>query len=557
MDSRDIFNQIVHNISNSHSMLYDNINVFLKSYSKNDFRKKRYRSIGKVVLVLLQFLEETGVKKGDKILISLDNSIDLIALDMACLIGGYVSVIIFPEMSQDNISHIVGEIDPVIAFAKNQEVEEKFIQGGMTCPIQRIFDKTHYNEDYQSILYIADELYADFVNLEFDIDCSQIFTIVYTSGTSGKPKGVMLTYDNIAYQVKVSADLFKVNEDDKAFAFLPIAHVYQRMITYFCLYRNTEIYLIDNPKEIANYLKQVNPSILVTVPRLLEKVYLQIWAKVEKMSPMKRVLFKMILSTAKSPKPNKFFMVLYRPIYRSIAKKVGTNLRLIISGGAKLDDNVYRFLSNINLPLYQGYGMTEYSPVIASNYPKGHKVCTVGKVFGNETKVLIYNGELIVRGPSMMKGYYNHDPEFGFARMNDQHWVQTGDLASIDKDGFITIIGRVKSQFKTSNGKYVNPETLESLLTKIPGVEFACVLGENRPFLSAILYPTSEKNLPEVWNYIEKMNVKLNRHERIRKYYVSHVEASVTVGDVTPSNKIVRKFVEQRFAHIIHNFYHD
>lgn len=540
-------------------------------------------------------LREIGLKNGDKIgIFSYQNPIWVI-VDMGSILAGAVTVPIFYNISENNLLYQIKDSDLKYIFSDNILPIEKsdfskinLLENKVSKIVKKIitfdFDiKDGCNFDY--VIKIGKEA-AEMSKYSFKDFCDNIneddlATIIYTSGSTGNPKGVALSHKNLSSQINDTATRFILDSNlDKALSFLPLAHVFERMVMMFYITKQIEIYFVDNIKNISQYLKEVRPSLMTVVPRLLEKVYSKIKDGVETSSFLKRTIAKLALKRALKKNidtSDKFFDKIYRNlIYKKFLGAFGGSMKMIICGGASLSSEMEKFFINIGINLYCGYGLTETSPVIAVNYPNNYRFATVGKIYPSLKVKIADDSELMVSGDGVMIGYYNDKERT--REVFDGIWFKTGDLAQIDEDGYLKIIGRKKELFKTANGKYVRPVPIEQKLVQEFGfLSGAIIIAENRNFVSCLLFPDFENLskikktlsfdgaeeyflssnilLNHVKNIIDKINLNLDHHENIQKFHIVNENISIANGDITPSMKLRRSILEEKYKEIIKDFY--
>jgi long-chain acyl-CoA synthetase len=532
---------------------------------------------------LSSFFVATGVKKQEKIILMMDSSPSWLICDLAAVKSGAVSVPMFANISFDNMLYQFENCNAEYICLQDETIFEivkktgfKFKQIITIKPFaEEILAR---NEEYNIISFQdavkngalkISETENLLKEIENSVNLDDTATIIYTSGTSGRPKGVELTHYNLISQlnaIDVGYEHVLKPETDSVFSFLPLAHIFQRTVTYYFTSKCITSYFSNDIKTIADDLEKLKPSAMTVVPRFLEKVRNGLNEKIKnEQSVIKKFIATICFNYASNHEPekphNKFLYKIYdKLMYEKIRNKLGGRLIAMICGGAALPDELYRFFINIGIPLYQGYGLTETSPVVACNTPSENKVYTIGKVIEGVELKLTAEQELLVKGPNVMKGYYKINDE-GARAIDENGFLSTGDLASIDSEGYIKIIGRKKEQFKTSNGKFINPIKIESLLNSIPYIETSCVIAEGRPFVSVILFPSDvgatklleiELSLPE---YIRKINNQLDRHEHIHYFHLNSIPASIENGEITPSMKVVRNAIVKKFANVIEDFY--
>lgn len=527
-------------------------------------------------------LREIGVKKGDFLAnYSYQNPIWLI-VDLGAILAGIITVPIFENIAKDNLSFQLKDANVSIIFTDDEDFLNENFNGQNQL---RIISYNFKNKDitsFNEILEIgkkAKEKYQlqDFLN---EIKPQDLATIIYTSGSTGRPKGVEITHKNLISQIKDSAEFFPLKPNNIALSFLPLAHIFERMVMMFYISKGISIYFADDIKNIGNILRQVNPHLMTTVPRVLEKVFAKINENINSSSFFKKKLGKSALNRALSrcSKESLLDKIYDLLIYRKFRAALGNNMEMIICGGAALSIELQRFYKNIKINIFCGYGLTESSPVLATNCPKNNKIGSVGKKFPSVKLKIADDGELLAKGSNIMRGYHNLPEKTKETFIDD--YLKTGDLAKIDEEGFVTIIGRKKELFKNANGKYISPTPIEQKL--VQELEFllgAIIIAEGRKFTSALLFIEFEliAIFKEKLNFsgsdeeflksqilinfcgekVAKINKNLNHWEEIQKFAIIPERISIETGEITPSMKLKRKVLENKFKDIIDGFYHD
>ena len=534
-----------------------------ESISYEDFIKK--------TKTLAKALKFTGLKSGDKVAIMLESSPLWLMMDLAIMSIGGITVPIFQNLSQETLIHELEDCKPEYLVVQNSNSVATL--PSLSFSVIKTITASHDSglsvstTSIESLLTLGKYLPDISVS-----DISQLLptstaTIIYTSGTSGTPKGVMLSHSNLISQVLSSSKLFdKVDHAGIAISFLPLEHIFQRMIAYFYILNGVSVHFINDIKLVSGAMQLVKPTIFVTVPRLLEKVLISVRDQISSLSYFKKFLTTLALNYALNHIPSGTKSILHKIyskiLYKQILNKFGGKVECVVSGGAPLQNEVYRFFINIGLPIYQGYGLTECSPVISSNCPQYSRLYTVGKPFPNVTIRLADDQELLVKGSNLMQGYYSTSPN-SKSSFNSEGFFHTGDLAEVDAEGYIKIIGRKKDQFKTSNGKYINPSKIESHLNSISQIESSCVVGEGRPFVIALLFvkPQHKSDLLSLEislrQTIDTINLKLDKHEHIHYYHLVDFSeiSNPELGFITPSLKLVRHKIISHFSETIADLY--
>ncbi|MBF0246443.1 MAG: AMP-binding protein [Planctomycetes bacterium] len=417
------------------------------------------------------------------------------------------------------------------------------------------------------------------------LEAGALATIVYTSGSTGLPKGVEITHAQMLHQVESSSSRFPLDADrDVALSCLPPAHIFERMTLYYYMSRSVSLHFSDDIRKTRQYLAELRPTVITLVPRVLEKVYLRMKSSLAAGSLPKRVLGRLALDHARRDEEHSALRslwhgVLDRLVYGRLRGALGGRLRMVIIGGAALSKELNVFFLSVGIPVYQGYGMTECSPVIAANYPGCNRPGSVGKAFPGVSIRIGANLEVLVKGPGVMRGYHL-DPEATAAAIDPEGWLHTGDMGWLSEEGFLTLSGRLKDLQKTANGKYVCPGFIEGKLRESPLILDALVLAENRRFVSCLLFadfealpPLKERlnqgQTPDddflqssalqglIQEHIDRVNQKLNSWERIREFRLLPEVPSAATGELTPTMKLKRSVVVEKYRQVIDSIYQE
>ncbi len=548
----------------------------LRSFSNQEFLEKTFHfACG---------LREIGLQKNQTIAnCSYQNPIWLI-VDLGAILAGAVTVPIFHNISKENLFYEIEDADVKYIFTDNAEIFSEIKSRNLNLKIITYGFENESAISFEGLILLGKKA-AD--EKKYDLDSflkinqpHDLATIIYTSGSTGRPKGVELTHQNLVSQIKATAECFPLNSQDVALSFLPLAHIFERMVMMFYISQGISIYFADDVKNVGNILRETHPSLMTTVPRVLEKVFAKIKEGIDSASLVKKFLGKKAFQRAleKDPTAQKSLLdnIFDRLIYKKFRESLGGNIKMIICGGAALSLDLERFYKNIGIDLFCGYGMTEGSPVLAVNCAKAQKFGTVGKAFPAVELRIANDGELLARGPNIMLGY--HCKPEKTAEVIENGWLKTGDLAQIDEQGFVKIVGRKKEIFKNSNGKYVAPVPLEqSLVQKLGFLLGAIVIAEGRKFTSAILFPEFEilKKFKTKFNFsgsdeeflkseilqnfveeaIQKINQNLDHWEQIQKFHIATTPISIESGEITPSMKLKRNLLEEKYKNVIDGFY--
>ncbi|MBL7932293.1 MAG: long-chain fatty acid--CoA ligase [Bacteroidia bacterium] len=537
-------------------------------------------------------LVELGVKPGDKIGLISNNRPEWNFVDYACLQTGSINTPLYPTISEHDLKHVIGDADIRYFFVANEELYNKVKTCAAGSGIKEIFSFSKI-EGVRSLRELLDlgkshPHEGEVENRKAAIKNTDLATLIYTSGTTGNPKGVMLSHKNFISNVMACKDLCPFERDWKALSFLPLNHVYERMLSYLYISRGMSVYYAENLETIGNNLKEVKPQIFVTVPRLLEKVYERIVTTGSQLTGIKKVLFFWALNLGLRYEQNgangwwyEFQLkIANRLIFSKWREALGGNIVGIVSGGSALQIHLARVFHAARIIVLEGYGLTETSPVIAVNNfsPNSIKIGTVGPVISNVQLKFSEDGEICVKGPNVMLGYYNH-PDLTKEVIDDDGWLHTGDIGTLVEGKFLQITDRKKEMFKTSGGKYITPQITENKLKASRFIEQAMVIGENEKFPAALIVPAfsfiknwcERRKIPYTTNAemiqnetvrkrimeeVEKVNEELAQYERVKKIELLPREWTIENGEMTPKLSLKRKIILAANKTLVDKIYH-
>lgn len=536
-------------------------------------------------------LIEKGIRPGNKIATISNNRPEWNLLDMAIMIAGAVHVPIYPTISESDYKYILNHAEVKMVFLEGKELLRKIEHILPQIPsIQGVYTFKHI-DDYPHVNTLIElgkqHNHSQEIQKRKDaINPDDLATLIYTSGTTGFPKGVMLSHHNILFNVMAIEKIPPVDHTSYAVSFLPLCHVYERMLNYFYQFKGVSVYYAESLGAITQNMQEVKPQIMTTVPRLLEKIYDRIMMKGRKLKGVSRLIFfwAINLGLRYELTGNSWFYrvqlkIADKLVFKKWREALGNRIRVMVSGGAALQPRLARSFWAAGIHVLEGYGLTETSPVIAVNHfgENGLKFGTVGPpVEGIEVKI-DDDGEILVKGPIVMKGYYKA-PEMTAEVIDENRWFHTGDIGRIEPEGQLKITGRKKAVFKTSFGKYISPELIENKLKESPFIDTAVVVGENQKFAAALIIPNFEhlKNWchvkdisctdnqeivkkPEIKERIQReidhFNTQLGDTEKIKKFRIFDEEFSVQTGELTPSMKLRRDFICSKYKDVINDIY--
>lgn len=536
-------------------------------------------------------LIEMGVKPSDRIATISNNRPEWNFIDMGILQAGAIHVPIYPTISEDDYKYILNHAGANYVLVANKDLLRK---------IEHILPEMSHIKDVFTITKLDDhknlsELIelgkssknkTKLIEIKDSISEDDVATVIYTSGSTGFPKGVMLSHKNILSNVIAAAPIFPVDQTSVGLSYLPLCHVYERTVNYILQYLGVSIYYAENMATIVDNIQEVKPHIMTTVPRLLEKVYDRIIDKGMKLTGLKRQIFFWAVNLGLKYKYDDGFNFFYQTQLKIANKLVfnkwraafGGRMRSIVSGGAALQPRLSRVYNAAGIPVVEGYGMTESSPVIAVNtFEKGRrKIGTVGPPLNNVEVRISESGEILVRGPLVMKGYYK-DEKLTSETIIDG-WLHTGDVGMIDNNGMLKITGRIKEIFKTSMGKYISPVLLENRIKESPFIDQIIVVGENQKFAAAIIVPDFEhmrswckiKNIPYTTNAemllnkefknrikreVDCFNKQFGETEKIKKFELIDHEWTVESGEIAANLKLKRRYILNKYKSLIEQIF--
>ena len=538
-------------------------------------------------------LRQIGIGKDDKVAIISMNRPEWLYADFGISQLGAVTVPMYPTITTEDYKYIFTDAGVKAVFVANQELYDKVKEATaeLNIPDDHIFtfDKINGGRHLDELLALGKKgNVADLEPLRAAVQPDDLLTLIYTSGTTGSPKGVMLSHDNILSNCRSSQSFVPVTKDDSALSFLPLCHIFERMVSYLYMINGVSIYYAESMETIADNLREVKPNIFTTVPRLLEKVYDKIVAKGHELSGVKKGLFfwALNLGLEYDTQDDKGFFyntqlnLARKLIFSKWQEALGGNIRVIVSGGGALQPRLARVFWAAGIRVMEGYGLTETSPVIAVGgfEPENNLIGTVGPLIDNMEVKIAPDGEILTRSASVMKGYYNK-PDLTKEAIDAEGWFHTGDIGEFVKGRFLKITDRKKEMFKTSGGKYVAPQVIEGKLKESPLIEQAMVVGDGQKFPAVLLVPAFD----ELKSWCKRNNVPVNGsneelvkneqvqkmfHDLVTKYNQSFAQWeqvkkeailpklwTVESGEMTPTMKVKRKIITENNKELIDSLY--
>ena len=525
-----------------------------------------------------------GIERGDKISIVSANRPEWNIGDMGINKIGAINVPIYPNITTADYEYILNDAGVKILFVGSEEIFDKvhmLIDKVETLEAIYSFDEIEGAKDWHEIIEegMANPQASKMKANQLEVKSSDLFTLIYTSGTTGNPKGVMLSHDNLFSQLVGLQDALPLDETDRAISFLPLCHVFERVVEYYYLYKGTSVYYAESIEQIGENLKEVNPTIMPTVPRLLEKVFDKIVAKGSDLTGIKKALFFWALDLGlrheldgKNGWRYEFQLkIANKLIFNKWREALGGNIKYIFSGAAALQPRLARVFTAAKIPIYEGYGLSETSPVISVNNtePGGKCYGTVGKVMKGVEVKFRDDGEILCRGANVMMGYYNK-PDLTAEVIDKDGWFATGDIGKMVDNVYLKITDRKKEIFKTSGGKYIAPQVMENKYKESRLVEQVMVIGDGEKMPGAFVVPAFEslkiwckhhdidystdakmtehpKVLKKYQEEIAHYNEQFAPYEQVKKFVLMKESWSIEGGELTATLKLKRKPVLAKY----------
>lgn len=554
--------------------------------------------VEETALGLLDF----GVEPGDRVAILSENRPEWVAADLAVLSLGAVTVPIYPTLTPEEVEQILLHSGARVVFASNPELLSKFVHCQEALHLRGVLFDAPYRVAGPRVWWLGElrglgrtagpELRTLLEQRLQRMRPDDLASIIYTSGTTGIPKGVMLTHRNFLSNCAAVGPIFPIGEEDLTLSFLPLSHVFERMAGYyFILSVGATIAYAENIEAVPNNLLEVRPTMVIGVPRFYEKLHEGVQAAVRSSPPLRRRIFHWALRVgqerarrAMQGHPASGWLSLQhrladRLVFSKLRARLGGSIRFCVSGGAPLPKSIGEFFYAAGILILEGYGLTETSPVVCANRPDRFRFGTVGPAIPGVEIRIAEDGEILTRGPHIMQGYYQN-PQATAEVIDAEGWFHTGDVGGLSEDGFLTITDRKKDLLKTSGGKMVAPQHLEGLLKADPLIADCVVIGDRRKYVTALIVPNLEKvrefarfermpafdaqemiRRPEVvdllWQRVQAVNQRMATFEQVKKISLLAEPFAQGAGELTPTLKIKRRVVAERYAKEIEAMYLD
>ena len=574
---------------------YNLKNALVTKYGNNWVSTSSEEYINKANTISRALLR-LGVKANDKIaVISSTNRTEWNIVDIGILQTGAQNVPIYPTISKEDYEYVLNHSESIYCFVSDISIVEKInkIKGNTKLKEVYTFDEISDEKNWKELLEIGkDTSNQNEVESRKDaVKSEDLATLIYTSGTTGRPKGVMLSHGNIVSNVITSEENVPLTKgDDKALSFLPVCHIFERMILYLYQYCGVEIYFAEGVEKLVENAQEIKPQVLTAVPRLYEKIYDSIVLKGQELTGIKKKLFFWAVDLGLKYEPygangwwyEKKLGLARKLIFSKWQLALGGELKLMVSGASALQQRLTRVFAAAGMPIMEGYGLTETSPVTSvsfmeQNGVRGFRVGTVGKILKHVEVKIADNGEILVKGPNVMQGYYK-DPKKTAEVIKDGYF-HTGDKGEIDADGFLKITGRTKEMFKTSGGKYIVPPLLEGDLKQSLFIEQVMVVGENEKMPAALIQPnfvfirdwierkghsigssceeisSSQIIIDRIQSEVDQCNKNFGKWEQIKKFELTPNEWTIDGGHLTPTMKMKREVIKEIYKDLYEKIY--
>jgi len=547
-------------------------------------------------------LHDLGLRKGDRAAILAESGPLWTIADYAILANGAVTVPIYPTQPVPQVEYILRESEPKLLLVSTPRQLRRVTSALKQFPQVRVVllqpveaggDLIPFSDiEERGARRLAEEP-EKFDRISADVQPGDLASIIYTSGTTGEPKGVMLTHANITFNAMASGAYLEIEPDNLMLSFLPLSHILERMVLFLCLYHGVRIVYAAGIESVAADMRDAAPTLMSTVPRLLEKIYGRMQKSAADGGGLKKRIFEWALGVARRsaefraegrmlPPLLEFQSdIATRLVFGKLREAVGGRMKRMVSGGAALPVEIARVFTGAGIPLLQGYGLTETSPVIAVNTLSANRIGSVGRPLPGVEVKIADDGEILTRGPNVFEGYFNKPEETQAAFTDEpdgQRWFKTGDIGRIDQDGFLFITDRKKDLIKTSAGKYVAPQMIENMINQSEFIEQSIVVGADRKYVSVLIVPDFERvrewargqgiaasekqelagdrRVAEMLKgEVDKLTRELADYEKVKRVAIVPNEFTIDGGELTPTLKVRRRAVEAKYKGLIDSIY--
>ncbi|MCT4665928.1 MAG: long-chain fatty acid--CoA ligase [Flavobacteriales bacterium] len=567
----------------------ENPKCLVAGKENNQWKKYSGKEFSEITDHLAYGLITLGLKSKDVISVISSNRPEWIFADFAAVKATMVDAAIYPNITTEDYEYILNDCQSKVVFVENQEIYDK-VKPGLEHLKQIVevysFDHVEGVKHWTELLELGKENpQSSYIKAwQVETKADDIFTIIYTSGTTGKPKGVLLDHTSFLFQIEGVKKYFPIYKGENSLSFLPLSHIFQRVVDYYVLYSLSSVYFAEAMDTIGENLKEVKPVIFSTVPRLLEKVYDKIVLKGSELTGIKKALFFWALNLGKAYEFEgksawyKWQLKLANKIiFSKWRAALGDEVRYVIVGASALQPRLARVFSAAQIPVFEGYGLSETAPIISFNSTqRGNQFGYVGKVIEGGAVKIAEDGEILYKGPNLMKGYLNR-PDATEEAIKDG-WFHTGDIGQLEDDGFLKITDRKKEMFKTSGGKYIAPQVLENKMKESRFIEQLMVIGDGEKFPAALIQPSQDfiygwcerKEIAEkdwaklmampriqerIWKEVDVLNENFANYMRIKKVLLVSDIWKVENKLLTPTQKLKRRNIYQKYQREIKDIY--
>ena len=547
-------------------------------------------------------LHASGLRRGDRAGIISESSPEWVLADVGCIFAGIVNVPVYPTLAPQQVCYILNDSGAQLLFVQNRETFERIKDAVAGCvSLRRVVFLSGDAEGLDDALTLdaleelgralESEQPQLFDELARAVRAEDLATIIYTSGTTGEPKGVMLSHSNVVSNLIDTSERLAFNPQDTVLSVLPLSHIYERGAMYMYLHHGSRVFFAESIEKIGDNMREIRPTVVTAVPRLYEKIYARIKERAAEGGHVKTSLLMWAVNIArrwarqvvwKQPVPRRLALqhkLALKLVFSKWREGVGGRIRMFTAGGAALPEELGLIFYGAGLPIVEGYGLTETSPVIAVNDPEDTRVGTVGRPIRQVEVRIAEDGEVETRGPNVMLGYFNK-PEATREVFTPDGWFKTGDIGALDADGFLRITDRKKELFKTSGGKYVAPQPIEQRIKQSRFVNQVVLVGNGRKFASALIVPDWEmlrsyaqhkglsinshadfcrhpRILDLLQRQVDSLTADLSRFERVKRVALLERELTVEGGELTPTLKVKRRVIDEKYRAVIDQIYAD
>lgn len=589
----DVFERVTHKHKRPDTLNYKNGGRWLSISSDEMLRRAKLIAAG---------LHAIGAGPGERVAILSESRVEWTLTDAGSIFAGTIDVPIYPTLTPPQVRYILNDSGASVLFLANREKFDELKDALGECPQVKhvvFFEPEGINAADGMTLAQLEEKGRELEQHEpahidqsvLKIRPDDLATIIYTSGTTGEPKGVMLTHSNLVSNLIDSSGHLSFGEHDIALSVLPLSHVFERQAMYMYLHQGMAVYFAESLQTVGPNLREVRPTVLVGVPRIFEKIYARIRERAAEAGKLSATMLAWSVSVAREHAKHTLVhepVPAFLKLKHWIASKLvfskwqwafGGRMRLLVSGGAALPEDLSYIYTGAGIPIVQGYGLTETSPVITTSKIEDNRPGTVGKAIPNVDIRIAEDGEIEVRGPNVMQGYYNK-PEETRAVFTSDGWFKTGDIGALDQDGFLCITDRKKELFKTSGGKYIAPQPIEQAIKGSRFVSQVVLIGSERKFPAALIVPVWEqlesycklkgiavKSRSEMCHHprivdliqrqIDALTPNLPKYERIKKVALLEDEFTIEGGELTPTLKVKRRVIDEKYRDVIEKLYEE